>query len=150
MEVDERHGTDELIPEPELAAETVPHESLETPVLMRPAWLRLAYSLEFFVALTAIFTVWSQVGGQGHLDLLPWYIKLALTLSLAWCCVRFTAGLVDQPQRWNRRTILWLAGIILISVAMAGITYYYHLHEAPDESDSDDTSTTVSLPRWRL
>ena len=135
-------------PSPEAPAPS-PEASVPSP--QPPAlWLRLAYSIEFLIALTAIFTVWSQVGGQGHLDLLPWYSKLTLTLALAWCCVRFTAGLVEHAT-WTRSTTAWFAGIVIVSIAMAGLTYYYHLHEVPDESDSDDTTaTTVSLPRWRL
>jgi hypothetical protein len=100
------------------------------------------------IALGAILVVWSEVGGQGHLDLMPWYIKLGCSLSLAWCCVRFTAGLVEHEKPWNQHTVVWFAGIILIAALMAGITYYYHLHEAPDESDTEDaTSTSLHPPK---
>ena len=34
--------------------------------------------------------MWSEIGGEGHLDLMPWYIKLSCILGLAWCLVRFT------------------------------------------------------------
>lgn len=152
----EETGVEALLPEvadepsvEEATASPAP-TATPAPASPSPSWLHLAYSMEFLIALIAIFTVWSQVGGQGHLDLLPWYSKLLLTLALAWCCVRFTAGLVEQPG-WTRRTTLWFAGIVIVSIAMAGLTYYYHLHEVPDESDSDDTTaTTVSLERWRL
>jgi hypothetical protein len=36
---------------------------------------------------------------------------------------------------------------------MAGITYYYHLHEAPDQPDTDDntaTSLKVAAPPSRF
>lgn len=121
---------------------------LEAPVetaAVPPSWLRLAYVFEFLIALVAIFTTWSQVGGQGHLDLLPWYIKLATSLGLAWSCVRFTSGLVEQPKPWNRRSGVWLAAMLVLAAVMAGITYYYHLHEVPDESDSEDTTATVVI-----
>ena len=40
--------------------------------------LRLAYTTQFLLALLAIFVVWSEIGGQSHLDLMPWYLKLVL------------------------------------------------------------------------
>jgi len=39
--------------------------------------LRLAYATQFVIALIAVFVLWSEVGGQVHLDLMPWYFKLA-------------------------------------------------------------------------
>jgi hypothetical protein len=135
---------------PELPPEAAPEEAATTPVWIGPSWLRMAYALEFLIALIAIFMVWSEVGGQGHMDLLPWYIKLACSLSLAWCGVRFTAALVEHEKTWNQHTLVWFTGMILVAIAMGGITYYYHLHEVPDEPDTDDTtSTSVSQPEWR-
>ena len=148
--------TEEALPElpPDAAPEESPAASEEppsaAPAWAGPSWLRMAYALEFLLALIATFTVWSQVGGQGHMDLLPWYIKLACSLSLAWCSVRFTAALVEHEKAWNQHTLLWFTGMLLVAMAMGGITYYYHLHEVPDEPDTDDTtSTSVSLPDWR-
>jgi len=119
----------------------------ETPALVAPGplWLRLAYALEFLIALIAIISLWSEIGGEGHLDLMPWYIKLACILGLAWCCVRFTASIVEQQKVWTGRTIGWFAGILLFCVAMGGITYYYHLHEEPDQGDEDTTAAAVSI-----
>jgi len=114
------------------------------PELTTRAWLRLAYSVEFLIAILAIFTLWGEVGGENHLDLLPWYFKLIGVLGSAWCCVRFTAGMVEQRAVWNRRTVGWFTGIVLFGVMMGGLTYYYHLHEEPDD-DSDDTTSTVSI-----
>ena len=54
------------------------HPSSQMPIL------RLAYITQFLVALIAIFVFWAQVGGQGHLDLLPWYVKLALGTGVAY------------------------------------------------------------------
>ncbi len=131
----------------ELVSAAVPAEeadavpTLAVPTLDVPPWMRLAYAIEFLLALIAIVILWTQVGGQGHMDLLPWYTKLSCVLAEAWCCVRFTSGLVEQPQTWNRRTIGWFAGIVLVGITMAGITFYYHLHEVPDETDSDDTTS---------
>ena len=106
------------------------------------SWRRFAYTGEFLLALIVVFTVWGEVGGQGHLDLLPWYTKLALAVGMSWSIVRFTAGIAEQEKAWNRRAALWFAGVVALAMLMFGITYYYHLHEAPDESDSDDTTAT--------
>jgi hypothetical protein len=126
-----------------LSAETpLPEATGEGPV---PVWLRLAYAFEFLVALIAILNVWSEIGGQGHLDLMPWYIKLACVFGLAWCCVRFTAGIVEQSQVWTRRTIAWFACILLFGIAMGAITYYYHLHEVPEDDDEDTSATSIRM-----
>ena len=138
----EEPRTEEALAELPLEGAPEEAETAAEAIATGPSWLRLAYAFEFLIALIAVLAVWSEVGGQGHLDLLPWYAKLGCVLALSWCCVRFTAGLVEQPKTWNRRTIAWLAGILLVSIAMAGITYYYHLHEVPDEPDTDDTTAT--------
>ena len=39
-------------------------------------------STQFLMALIAIFMLWSQVGGQSHLDLVPWPLKLGLAGAL--------------------------------------------------------------------
>ena len=44
--------------------------------------LRLAYTTQFLIALIAVFVLWSQVGGQSHIDLMPWYFKLGLGVLL--------------------------------------------------------------------
>jgi heme/copper-type cytochrome/quinol oxidase subunit 3 len=111
-----------------------------------PPWLRLGYAIEYLLALLAIFTVWSQVAGQGHVDLLPWYIKLGCALTLASCCVRFTAGLVEQNKFWGPRTVVWFTGILIVAMLMAGITYYYHLHEEQeDKGDEEATPTSFTI-----
>jgi hypothetical protein len=130
-----------------LLAEQTPVQETKT-----PNWLRLAYALEFLIALIAILSLWSEIGGQGHLDLMPWYIKLVCIVGLAWCCVRFTAGIVEQQELWTPRTAGWFTGILLFCVAMGGITYYYHLHEQPDEDDEDTTAAVLRtiVPRNSL
>jgi uncharacterized membrane protein len=130
----------------------LPPPALSPAALAGPAsWnlrlLRLVYAVEFLIALIAIISLWSEVGGEGHLDLMPWYIKLACIGGLAWSSVRFTAGLVEQQKVWTRRTIAWLAAIVLFCVAMGGITYYYHLHEQPDDDDDDDSATAMNIYR---
>jgi hypothetical protein len=53
-----------------------PSPALETPSpaiapVPGPSWLRLAYCFEFLIAMLTVFTLWSEIGGQGHLDLIP-------------------------------------------------------------------------------
>jgi len=116
------------------------------PVEQSISWLRMAYSIEYLLAVLAIFTFWSEVGGQGHLDMMPWYTKMISVLASAWCCIRLTAGLVEERTAWNRRTVAWLAGLILVTFIMAAITYYYHLHEETDQPDSDENTASVMSP----
>lgn len=130
------------LPEPDVSAPNPP-----PPARVEPAWLRLAYAFEFLIALLTGTLLWTQIGGQGHLDLMAWHIKLACIGLLAWCAVRLTAAIVEQPAAWNRRSRLWLASMLLVGFAMGGITYYVHLHEASDETDTDETSTT-SVRNW--
>lgn len=111
--------------------------------VLNPAWLRLAYVFEFWIALVAIFTVWSQVGGQGHLDLIAWYIKLVCALALAWSAVRMTGAMVENARTWNRAAVRWFVAVLAISTLIVGITYWYHLHEVTDEPDTDENSATV-------
>jgi hypothetical protein len=130
----------ELLPAPGESGAAAP----QGPSSLNPSWLRLAYALEFLIALIAIINLWSEIGGEGHLDLMPWYTKLGCIVGLAWCAVRFTAAIVEQPKVWTRRTLGWFAGILLFSIAMAGITYYYHLHEEQDDGDDDTTAAARS------
>jgi len=139
-------------PQPELSvlAEASPDPVLLGPSELNPSpwnpsWLRLAYALEFFLAVIAIISMWSEVGGEGHLDLMPWYIKLGCILGLAWCSMRFTASLVEQQRVWTGRAIGWLLGILLFCLFMGGITYYYHLHEEPDDGDEDNTAAAANI-----
>ncbi len=144
-------GLEVAKPEPLPASATIISAETPAPLPTFPAapslaWLRLAYSFQFLIALLVVFTLWSEVGGQGHLDMMPWYVKFLCGVSMAICCIRFTAGLVEEPRAWNFRSARWLVGLIAIATVMGAITYYYHLHEAQDDQDSDDnTATSVKV-----
>lgn len=107
---------------------------------MRPKLLRLVYAFEFLIALIAIFTAWSEIGGQAALDLMHWGWKLGLSSALAGAIVAYTAALVSQEPIWTLRSTRWLTAIIIVAVAMAGVTYYYVKQE--DGADSDESGTT--------
>jgi hypothetical protein len=138
-------GIEEARPEEAIVEIATPAPSLAAPVM---SWRRFAYAVEFLVALLTIFDVWSQVGGQGHLDLIAWYLKFACAFAMASCIVGFTAGMAEQEKFWNRRTRRWFLGMLTVAMAMGMITFYYHLHEVSDETDSEDaTATSVSIAR---
>jgi uncharacterized membrane protein (UPF0136 family) len=106
---------------------------------MRPKLLRLVYAFEFLIALVAIFTAWSEIGGQAALDLMHWGWKLGLSLALAGAIVAYSAALVSEESIWTLRSARWLTAIILVTVAMGGVTYYYVVQE--EATDSDESST---------
>lgn len=110
---------------------------------MSPNLLRFGYMLEFLVAQIAILDLWSQVGGQSHLDLMPWYAKLSLTLGLALVTVLGTISAISHERAWNAKTIACLALALMIAGGMAGVTLYYHLHES-DEIENGDQPTSIS------
>lgn len=104
------------------------------------AFTRTLYIIEFFVAVMAIFTVWSQVGGQNHLDLMPWHVKLSLSLTAAAAAVKATAAAASAGRAWNRGTVLWLLAVTLLGVLMGLVTYYYHITEPQDEEESQQVA----------
>jgi cytochrome c biogenesis factor len=111
--------------------------------------LRIAYVCEFLLALLAISVVWSQVGGQDHLDLMPWYDKFLLIFGFALVTVVGTVAAVSRERPWNGISIACLAMAVLILCAMGAVTYYYHVHEDQDQ-DSGNTAgvayTSSHLP----
>jgi len=116
------------------------------------AILRLAYIGIFLIALIAVFTLWSQVGGQGHLDLVPWSLKLALGVGAAFSIARAAAAAVHGEHGWNAQTVKW-TGLALAALFLCGMASFYahnNLEDSgdePDESDSTVSSTYQRHPR---
>ena len=107
--------------------------------------LRLFYAIEFLLALIATYTVWSQVAGQYHLDLMAWYWKLCLGTGIAFAAVKATAAAVKGERAWNARTLRWISIILALALACGAVTYYYHLTEPPpDDEDQEDTTTPTA------
>jgi len=107
--------------------------------------LRLAYATQFLIAVIAVFVLWSQVGGQSHLDLMPWYLKLGLGVGAAYASVKATVAAVAQERAWNGGSLKWL-GIMLALLLGCGVaTYYYHLYGESDEQDEGDTQTSALI-----
>ena len=109
--------------------------------------LRPLLIVEFLIALQTVFTCWSQIGGQYHLDLMFWPWKLGLSVAAALLTTALTASLVRTDGVVGKRT--WLYGTLLLAtIALAGIvTYYYHLHEPTDEDNQDDQPATITKAR---
>jgi len=107
--------------------------------------LRLAYTTQFLVALIAVFFVWSEVGGQSHLDLLPWHLKLVLGPGAAFCAVKATKAAVGHEASWNSVTLKWLGLMILLLAGCGLASYYAHLYLEENDSDQDQDSGAISM-----
>lgn len=100
--------------------------------------LRLAYVALFLIALIAVFVLWSEVGGQNHLDMLPWFWKLALGAGAAYAATRATAAAVSEKEAWNGRARRWCILLVLLLTACGLITYYAHIYLESDEDQQDE------------
>jgi hypothetical protein len=107
-------------------------------------YLRIAYTIQFVVTMMGIFEIWAQVGGQAHLDLMPWYAKLLLPVALSLAAVKATAGAVRRDRFWNALTSRWLAAALALIVAMGLLTYYEHLHEPAEGEDEPPARVDLS------
>lgn len=88
----------------------------------------------FLVAIQTVFTFWSQVGGQYHLDLMFWPWKFVLSVIMAGLITAMAAS------PWRRRL---LASLLIIVMVIAGtVTYYYHVNEPDDEGEQSDEQQT--------
>jgi len=110
--------------------------------------IRLAYATQFLIATIAIYVLWSQVGGQSHLDLMPWYVKLGLGAGVALAVVKATAAAVSQEAAWNGRTLKW-CGILLVLLLGCGLASYYchlYLEDNGDDQSGDNTAVGWVMP----
>ena len=106
--------------------------------------LRLAYITQFLIALIAVFVLWSEVGGQSHLDLMPWYWKLALGGGSAFAAVKATMAAVGREKPWNGQSLRWL-GVMLALLACCGLaSYYAHLNEETDQDDEEQQTGSLT------
>jgi hypothetical protein len=112
---------------------------------MRNRLLRPFLILEFLIALDVVFTFWSQVGGQYHLDLMFWPWKFGISVAAAALVTRITADLARGTGALTRRIVLFCSLLIAIIVLAGVVTYYHHLNEPPEEDqDSGDQPARVS------
>jgi hypothetical protein len=107
--------------------------------------LRPLLIVEFLIAIESIFTVWSEVGGQYHLDLMFWPWKLGIGAACAGLIVAITASLARNDGRMTRRG-LWFCSLLIAVVIAAGVvTYYYHLNEPVDQQDEDQDDQPAKI-----
>lgn len=116
---------------------------------MPSRFLRPLLIVEFLIALQVVFTCWSQIGGQYHLDLMFWPWKLGIGVTVALLTTGITANLLKSDGAIGKKT--WLYGcLLLVTIGVAGIvTYYYHVNEPQDDQGQDDqpaTITSLGLP----
>jgi len=106
--------------------------------------LRLLLILEFLLAIEVVFTFWSQVGGQYHLDLMFWPWKFGISLAAAGLITSITADLTRESGVRKRR--VWvLGGLLVVTVILAGaVTYYCHLNEPTDDDEDSDQPARVT------
>ena len=111
--------------------------------------LRLAYVSLFLIALLAVYTLWSQVGGQSHLDLVPWSVKLALGVGAAYGAVRATSAAVGAEHGWNAQSVKWL-GFTLAALVLCGLASLYAHNNLEDSGDEGSPSDTTVSSYQRL
>jgi hypothetical protein len=117
---------------------------------MRNRLLRPFLILEFLIAIQAIFTFWSEVGGQYHLDLMFWPWKFGLSIAAASLIVAITSNLVKNNGAITRFA-LTLGSLLIVVVVVAGmVTYYYHLNEPtdPDEQQDNEPARISQVRRY--
>ncbi len=102
---------------------------------MRNRLLRPFLIVEFLIAVQAVFTFWSQVGGQYHLDLMFWPWKFGLSIAAASLIVAVTANLVKNEGAITRLTLTLCSFLIVVIVVAGMVTYFYHLGEPPPQQD---------------
>ena len=113
--------------------------------------MRLAYAVEFLIAQVAIFTAWSEIGGQSALDLMHWGWKLAFGLLLAAAIVAYTSAVVSHDSIWSLSSARWLSAIVLLIIGMGVVTYFYSLQVDAGQSDETGTvSQTLLLQQARF
>jgi hypothetical protein len=112
---------------------------------MTTNYLRLVFLSEFLVAVVAVFTGWSEIGGQAVLDVMPWGWKCGLGLGLAIAFVAYTAAVVSNDSPWNLRAARWLGLIVVLLLGMGMVTYYYSLQTQNQNGESgEDPDNPVS------
>ncbi len=114
---------------------------------LRNSLLRPLQIVVFLLALQASFTLWSQVGGQSHLDMVYWPWKLAVGLAAALLITAITASLVRSRGEITRRTIFLTSLLLTVAIAAGLLSYFSHLNEPDDSGDDEDTPAVTSLTR---
>ena len=117
-------------------------------ITMLQRLLPVLYALEFLLTLIAVYTVWGEVGGQNHLDYMPWYWKAGIGFGTAFAVIPLTTAIASDHPSSRRRTIAWTLVLFSLGLSAGLVTFYYHLNEPPDDEDTPVTVTpTARLSR---
>jgi hypothetical protein len=103
--------------------------------------VRLVYVCEYLLALVAVFTAWSEIGGQAALDVMPWGWKFGLGAALAAAIVAYSVAIVSADSLWTLRSARWLTAIVILLFAIGVVTYYYVLEDNTVEPDDSGTAS---------
>jgi hypothetical protein len=112
---------------------------------MRRSGLRVAFALEFLVACVAVFVVWGEVGGQGHLDIMPWHWKLICGIGTAASIVGFSQASAERERFWHRKSVVWFVLVLAFAAVIAGITVYTHETEPIEDDESSAAHAGVTV-----
>jgi hypothetical protein len=89
-----------------------------------------------------VFEVWSQVGGQTHLEALPWHIKLGLGAGVAFAAAKATAEAVSAERAWHRGTLKWCSILLGLLVGCGMASLYSHNFLENDQPAEEETVTS--------
>ena len=103
--------------------------------------LRLAYVALFLIALIAVFVAWDEVGGQSHLDALPWSVKLSLGAGAAFAAAKATSEAVAHDRAWNAATVKWCAILLFLLIGCGMASRYSHIYLEDDEPTDEESAT---------
>jgi hypothetical protein len=101
--------------------------------------LRVAYTIEFLIALIAGLEFWRYVGGPTHLDDVPWFWKAILSLAIASTVVKITSS------ETLRKALTWVAVLAVLLIGCGLLSYYAHINEPQDESDDQQQNVPTLL-----
>jgi hypothetical protein len=105
---------------------------------MRNSLLRPFLVLEFLIAIDAVFTLWSEAGGQYDLDLMFWPWKFGLGLGASTLVVLITAQMARNGGAFTRRARVQASLLVLLVLLAGMVTYFYHINEPADQNDDSD------------
>lgn len=114
---------------------------------MEPRPLRIAYFIEFLMALVAFFEGWSQVGGQGSIDNMPWWLKLLFALSFAFVTVRVTMAAVANDPSPSVPLLRWAMAMLLLLLLLAYTTSSFQPADQTSDESDDPVTTSASFDR---
>lgn len=114
--------------------------------------LRPLLIVEFLIALEAIYTTWSEVGGQIHLDLMFWPWKLGIGFGAAWLITAITGNIVKNGGEIKRRVVIYVSLLCLVLATAGVVTWYYHMHEPVDQQEDgiDDEDDSITPAKYAV